>query len=86
MNRGLKLATGAIATTLNSDDMYANETIVSQMVEFMQSNDVDAAYGDLVYVDPGNNNSVSRFWKARCFLRHITAKAILRNYFAIFQK
>ena len=25
-------------------------------------------------------------WKARCFLRHITAKAIIRDYFAIFQK
>jgi SAM-dependent methyltransferase len=25
-------------------------------------------------------------WKARCFLRHITAKAILRNYFAVLQK
>lgn len=25
-------------------------------------------------------------WKARCFVRHITAKAIIRNYFAILQK
>lgn len=25
-------------------------------------------------------------WKARCLVRHVAAKAIIRNYFAIFQK
>ena len=64
MNKGIRLSTGDIIATLNSDDVYAENTIVGQMADFIQSNCLDAAYGDLVYVDPGNNNRVSRFWKA----------------------
>jgi len=63
MNKGIKLSTGDIVATLNADDVYANETIVGRMVEFMQSNGLDAAYGDLVYIDQNNNNRVTRFWK-----------------------
>lgn len=42
MNKGIKLSTGDIVATLNSDDIYAGETIVNQMVKFIQSNDLDA--------------------------------------------
>lgn len=64
MNKGIKLSTGDIVATLNSDDVYADETIVGQMVEFMQNNGLDAAYGDLVYVDRNNIDRIARFWKA----------------------
>lgn len=64
MNKGIKLSTGDIIATLNSDDMYANQTIVGQMVEFIQNNGLDAAYGDLVYIDHNSANHVTRFWKA----------------------
>ena len=64
MNKGLELATGDIIATLNSDDVYASRTIVGQMVEYMQGNDLDAAYGDLVYINHKNTNKVARFWKA----------------------
>jgi glycosyltransferase involved in cell wall biosynthesis len=64
MNKGIRLSTGDIVATLNSDDVYADETIVSRMVEFIRRNGLDAAYGDLVYTDPNNTNYVTRFWKA----------------------
>lgn len=64
MNKGIKLSSGDIVATLNADDMYADETIVGRMVEFMRSNGLDAAYGDLVYVDRNNIDSIARFWKA----------------------
>jgi glycosyltransferase involved in cell wall biosynthesis len=63
VNKGIRLSTGDIVATLNSDDVYADETIIGQMVEFMQNNDLDAAYGDLVYIDHNNNNRITRFWK-----------------------
>lgn len=63
MNKGIKSSTGNIIATLNSDDLYANETIVSQMVKFMQVNDLDAAYGDLIYVDRNNTDHITRIWK-----------------------
>jgi glycosyltransferase involved in cell wall biosynthesis len=64
MNKGIRLSTGDIVATLNSDDVYADETIVAQMVEFMRSNQLDAAYGDLVYIASAGSDCVTRFWKA----------------------
>ena len=64
MNKGIKLSDGNIIAILNSDDMYTDHTIVGQMVEFMQRNGLDAAYGDLIYVDRNNTNHIRRFWKA----------------------
>lgn len=63
MNKGIKLSTGDIIATLNADDLYANESILRQMVEFMQRNDLDAAYGDIVYVDRNNTHHITRFWR-----------------------
>lgn len=64
MNKGIKLSTGDIVTTLNSDDIYADRTIVSQMVNFIGSSNLDAAYGDLVYVTQKNTERVVRLWRA----------------------
>jgi len=64
MNKGLSSSTGDIVATLNGDDIYAEKTTVSRMVEFIQQNKLDAAYGDLIYVDRKKSNSVRRFWKA----------------------
>jgi glycosyltransferase involved in cell wall biosynthesis len=64
MNKGIKSSTGDIIATLNSDDVYTDQTIVGKVVEFMQSNSLDAVYGDLVYIDQNNAGRVTRFWKA----------------------
>ena len=63
MNKGIKSSTGDIIAILNSDDVYAEHTIVSRVVEFIQSNSLDAAYGDLVYIDKNSNDHITRFWK-----------------------
>jgi len=33
------------------------------MVKFMTDSGLDAAYGDLVYVDPDDSDRITRFWK-----------------------
>lgn len=64
MNKGIKLSTGDIIATLNSDDIYADETIVRQMAKFIGDGNLDAAYGDLVYVNHNNIEQIVRFWRA----------------------
>jgi glycosyltransferase involved in cell wall biosynthesis len=64
MNKGLRSSTGDILATLNGDDVYAEKSIVSRMAEFIESRDLDAAYGDLIYVDLYDSSHVKRFWKA----------------------
>ena len=63
MNKGLRSSTGGIVATLNGDDVYAEKTTVSRMVEFIQHNGLDAAYGDLIYVDRRDTRHVKRFWQ-----------------------
>jgi glycosyltransferase len=62
MNKGIKLATGDIIAALNSDDVYADSTVIGQMVNFMETTLVDAAYSNLVYVDRDDIGCIKRFW------------------------
>lgn len=64
MNKGIKLSTGDVIAVLNSDDMYADQTTVGRMVKFLQANDFDAVYGDLIYVDRHKSDHIKRYWKA----------------------
>jgi glycosyltransferase involved in cell wall biosynthesis len=63
MNKGFRSSNGCIVAALNGDDVYADNSIVRQMAEFIESNDLDAAYGDLIYVDRHDTGHVKRFWK-----------------------
>lgn len=49
MNKGLKFATGDIVGILNSDDFYANEFIMENVVNTILENNVDSCYGKLFY-------------------------------------
>ena len=64
MNKGIRLSKGDLVTTLNSDDMYADEGVVQEMVEFIENHGLDAAYGDLVYVGNKDLKKVTRVWRA----------------------
>ena len=63
MNKGFKSSNGSIVAALNGDDVYADQTTVGQMAEFIQNNGLDAAYGDLIYVDRHDTGHVKRFWQ-----------------------
>ncbi|HCO94408.1 MAG TPA: glycosyl transferase [Phycisphaerales bacterium] len=63
MNKGLRSSTGGILATLNGDDVYADQATVRQMAEFIQNNGLDAAYGDMIYVDRRDTRHVRRFWQ-----------------------
>ncbi|MFB0524359.1 MAG: glycosyltransferase family 2 protein, partial [Phycisphaerae bacterium] len=69
MNKGIKLSTGDIIAILNSDDVYTSRSVVGEMVEFIENHNLDAAYGDLLYIDRNNSNHVTRFWKAGKYKR-----------------
>lgn len=63
MNKGIRLATGNVIAVLNSDDLYAGKTVISQMANHIERFDLDAAYADLVYVGRQDTNRIQRFWK-----------------------
>lgn len=68
MNKGIKMATGDIVGILNSDDFYISEDILSSVASAFNNNpDVQAVYGDLLYVDADDANRIVRVWHSASY-------------------
>lgn len=64
MNKGLQMATGEVIGILNSDDIYIDESVVKDVVEIFQNDEVDGCYADLQYVDEKDTSKLMRHWKS----------------------
>ena len=64
MNKGIALVTGDIVGTLNADDFYSSELVLSEVEKAFQDPSIDACYGDLVYVKQDDVNKSVRYWKS----------------------
>ena len=65
MNKGLNLASGDVIGFLNSDDVYANPSVLSDIVALHQDESLDACYANLVYVDDLSDSKIKRAWRSR---------------------
>lgn len=70
INKGMALATGSIIGILNSDDKLASADVVEAIVQCFQDQQVDAVYGDLVYVDKLDTSRILRYWKGFNYKRY----------------
>lgn len=68
MNKGIAAATGDIIGFLNSDDVYADDGVLESVAQHFSTSDVDACYGDLVYVKPEDMSAIVRYWKSRPYV------------------
>ncbi|RJE75722.1 glycosyl transferase [Pseudoalteromonas sp. MSK9-3] len=62
LNKGISAATGDIIGFMHSDDVFASNKSVENMVDKYQNSDADAIYCDLNYVDKNNTEKVIRKW------------------------
>ena len=67
MNKGLKLASGDVIGILNADDFYPSDDTLVKVRGVFDDSDIEACYGDLVYVDSQNTDKVIRFWRSGQF-------------------
>lgn len=67
MNKGIAMASGDIVGTLNADDFYIDNTVLSQVANVFSDPSVDICYADLVYVYAKNTNRILRYWQSRPF-------------------
>ena len=74
MNKGISMATGDVIGLLNADDFYQHEHVVSDAVDALESNNVDACYADLVYVDYANTEKIVRYWTSQDFTQGLCFK------------
>lgn len=66
MNKGVKLATGDLIGFLNADDIYAHSSVLSQVADTFNKCNVDACYGDLVYVRD-DLSTIIRYYRSNRF-------------------
>jgi glycosyltransferase involved in cell wall biosynthesis len=67
MNKGIERATGDVVGLLNSDDFYAYDSILSELVELMVSSGSDTVFADLDVVDANNCERVIRHYDSSKF-------------------
>ncbi len=68
MNKGLALATGDVIGTLNADDFYANENVLEEVAQVFLDANIEACYGDLLYVSQQDTDKIVRYWKSRDYV------------------
>ena len=64
MNKGFAMATGDIVGTLNSDDVYVDKNVLGLVAEVFRDNAVEVCYGDIIYMERGDQNRIVRQWKS----------------------
>ena len=64
LNKGIKHATGDVVGFLHADDVFEDNEVITKVAEVFQDSDVDAVYGDLVYVQHDDISQVIRYWKS----------------------
>jgi glycosyltransferase involved in cell wall biosynthesis len=65
MNKGITIATGNIIGILNADDFFSYNDILSNVAEAFATQNNDALYGNLDYVNP--NGDILRKWIAGAY-------------------
>ena len=67
MNKGLQIASGEIVGFLNSDDFYADQNVIADIVNAINDTGADCCYGDLMYVAKKDPTVTVRYWKSKTY-------------------
>ena len=66
MNKGILMAKGGLIGILNSDDFFTSDDVLYTVAENL-TEDLDAVYGDIHFVQPDNLNKCVRYYSSRNF-------------------
>jgi len=67
MNKGIAMATGDVIGILNSDDVYMNSHVISEMMKLLHEKNAQVVFADLILVDQNNDNQVLRYYDSSHF-------------------
>ena len=67
LNKGIERASGEVVGFLHADDLFDDREVLARVAEAFADPQVEAVYGDLVYVRHDNVDHVVRYWRAGQF-------------------
>lgn len=70
LNKGIGAASGDVIGFMHADDEYASPRVLEQVARVFEDPEVEAVYGDLVYVRKTDASHVVRYWRAGQYRRH----------------
>jgi glycosyltransferase len=69
LNKGIRAASGDVVGMMHADDEFASERTVERVARVFENPEVEAVYGDLVYVRRDDPSRVVRYWRAGQYTR-----------------
>ena len=84
MNKGLRIASGDVIGFLNSDDIYADDKVIEEVIHAMLLHQVDAVFGDLVFVASDNLEQVVRYYESKSFNAAMLARGCMPAHPTLF--
>jgi glycosyltransferase len=64
LNKGIRHATGDVVGFLHADDLFEDERVLGKVAAAFEDPNIDAIYGDLVYVRHDDVGRIIRYWKS----------------------
>ena len=86
INKGIKIASGDYIGILNSDDVYASDSTLAYVIDFLKNNPVDAFYGDITYFEGDNPDAISRYYSSALFSPAMLAWGLMPAHTSLFLK
>ncbi len=67
INKGIAISTGDIVGIVNSDDVFYDRHVIRKVAESFEAIDIDAVYGDAIFVRPEYTSRVVRYYSSGAF-------------------
>ncbi len=67
MNKGIKMATGDVVGTLNSDDFFTSDHVIESIAGAFCDSSIDAVYGDIHFIRDGAPAKCVRYYSSKPF-------------------
>ena len=87
MNKGIKNATGQVIGILNSDDVYIDEKVISEVAnQFRKDKDVFAVYGNISFFKTETPDKTERTWISKPYYENFFEDGEVPPHPALFVK